>query len=186
MGASLQTTTLINPTRPSMIARIRLQRTFVQPVRRSFLTSAPRSVEASTLPAGVEVAPVKVKRPIGGLRGGIFGFLLGFSLASSYASYHLLEEYQAASAQLQASVEELQASTRKVSTHVRRIEEVEKDLKALADSTSGKEDLQRVRGEMKKLVDGLHIEFLDLRSHVWGMQQDLHSVIKKDNSTHRA
>ena len=35
---------------------------------------------------------------------------------------------------------------------MRRIEEVEKDLKALADSTAGKEDLQRVRGEMKKLV----------------------------------
>ncbi|KAG9123108.1 hypothetical protein FRC07_000223 [Ceratobasidium sp. 392] len=140
-----------------MIARVCLGRTLVQPTRR-FTTNAPRLAETtSALPAGVEVAPVKVKRPIGGLRGGIFGFLLGFSLASAYASYHLLEEYQAASAQLQASVEELQASTRKVSSHVRRIEEVEKDLKALADSTAGKEDVQRVRGEMKKLVDGLHI-----------------------------
>lgn len=53
-----------------MIARTCLQRTFVQPVRRSFFTSAPRFAETSTLPAGVEVAPVKVKRPIGGLRGG--------------------------------------------------------------------------------------------------------------------
>ena len=53
-----------------MIARTYLQRTFVQPARRSFLTSTPRFVEATTLPAGVEVAPVKVKRPIGGLRGG--------------------------------------------------------------------------------------------------------------------
>ncbi|CUA75084.1 hypothetical protein RSOLAG22IIIB_01725 [Rhizoctonia solani] len=118
----------------------------------------------------------------------IFGFLLGFSLASAYASYYLLEEYQAASAQLQASVEELQASTRKVivSSHVRRIEEVEKDLKALADNTSSKEDLQKARAEAKKLVDGLHIEFLDLRSHVWGMQQDLHSVIKKETGAQRA
>jgi hypothetical protein len=54
------------------------------------------------------------------LPGRIFGFLLGFSLASAYASYHLLEEYQAASAQLQASVEELQASTRKV-RHIKSI-----------------------------------------------------------------
>jgi len=167
-----------------MIARACLKRTLSQKNFRSFAISVPRSSETTSLPVGAEVAPVKVKRPIGGLRGGIFGFLLGFSLASAYASYHLLEEYQAASAQLQASVEELQVSTRKVSSHVRRIEEVEKDLKALADSTAGKEDLQRVRGEMKKLVDGLHIEFLDLRSHVWGMQQDLHSVIKKDSSTH--
>lgn len=104
-------------------------------------------------------------------------------MASAYASYHLLEEYQAASAQLQASVEELQASTRKASTiipqiilplptaepsqvssHVRRIEEVEKDLKALADNTSSKEDLQKVRSEMKKLVVRIPLQVLmDLR-----------------------
>ncbi|KAH7340675.1 hypothetical protein B0J17DRAFT_652382 [Rhizoctonia solani] len=186
-----------------MIARAYF-RTFAQPTRRYLTTSVPRLAEATStstststgLPAGVEIAPVKVKRPIGGLRGGIFGFLLGFSLASAYASYHLLEEYQAASAQLQASVEELQASTRKVMIFSSlsflitdggmRIEEVEKDLKALAENTSSKEDLQKARAEAKKLVDGLHIEFLDLRSHVWGMQQDLHSVIKKDTSAQRA
>lgn len=44
----------------------------------------------------------------------ITGFLFGFSLASSYAAYHLLDEYQKASASLQASVEELQQSTQKV------------------------------------------------------------------------
>lgn len=73
------------------------------------------------------------KKPIGGIRGGcaptslpihwvseflcrIVGFLFGFSLASSYAAYHLLDEYQKASAALQASVEELKLSTEKVST----------------------------------------------------------------------
>jgi hypothetical protein len=74
------------------------------------------------------------KKPIGGFRGGfiiiitiifslmlisfqisIIGFLLGFSLASSFAAYHLLEEYQRASAVLQTSVEELKVSTEKVS-----------------------------------------------------------------------
>jgi hypothetical protein len=53
-----------------MIARACLQRTLAQPVRRSFTTNAPRFAEEAVLPAGVEVAPVKVKRPIGGLRGG--------------------------------------------------------------------------------------------------------------------
>lgn len=46
--------------------------------------------------------------------GSIIGFLFGFSLASTYAAYHLLDEYKAASATLQASVLELQASTAKV------------------------------------------------------------------------
>ena len=118
------------------------------------------------------------KKPIGGFRGGfgfriarislgctnticligrIIGFLFGFSLASSYAAYHLLDEYKAASAALQASVEELQASTAKVTAQVRRIEAVEKDLKALSQSSASKDDLSRVRAEMKKLYDGLHI-----------------------------
>jgi len=44
----------------------------------------------------------------------IIGFLFGFSLASAYAAYHLLDEYKAASAALQASVEELKTSTSQV------------------------------------------------------------------------
>ncbi|KIK93096.1 hypothetical protein PAXRUDRAFT_829343 [Paxillus rubicundulus Ve08.2h10] len=125
------------------------------------------------------------KKPVGSFRGGIIGFLFGFSLASAFASYHLLDEYKAASAALQASVEELQASTEKVSAHVRRIEKVEKDLKALAQSSASKDDLSRVRTEVKKLYDGLHIEFLDLRSHVWGIQQDLHAIAKKEATSVR-
>ena len=72
---------------------------------------------------------------------------------------------------------------------MRRIEAVEKDLKALAQSSASKDDLSRVRAELKKVYDGLHIgayailncllviiltpntEFLDLRSHVWGMRK---------------
>ncbi|KAG6379371.1 hypothetical protein JVT61DRAFT_11835 [Boletus reticuloceps] len=110
----------------------------------------------------------------------IIGFLFGFSLASAYAAYHLLDEYKTASAALQASVEELQASTAKVTAHVRRIEAVEKDLKTLSQHSASKDDLSRVRAEVKKLYDGLHIEFLDLRNHVWGMQQDLHALAKKE------
>jgi len=122
------------------------------------------------------------RKPVGGFRGGIIGFLFGFSLASSFAAYHLLDEYRQASAALQASVEELQISTEKVSQHVRRIEAVEKDLKALSDSSAAKEDVSKVRAEIKRLYDGLHVEFLDLRSHVWGIQQDLHSLSKKDST----
>lgn len=44
-----------------------------------------------------------------------------------------------------------------MSAHVRRIEAVEKDLKALAQSSASKDDLSRVRAELKKVYDGLHI-----------------------------
>ncbi|KAF8272239.1 hypothetical protein EI94DRAFT_1697591 [Lactarius quietus] len=85
-----------------------------------------------------------------------------------------------ASATLQASVEELQQSTEKVTAHVRRIEAVEKDLKTLSNSSASKDDLSRLRAETKKIYDGLHIEFLDLRTFVWGMQQDVHAIMKRD------
>ncbi|KAJ6508879.1 hypothetical protein C8R45DRAFT_969144 [Mycena sanguinolenta] len=129
--------------------------------------------------------PATQTKPIGAFRGGIVGFLAGFSLAASIAAYNLLEEYQVASAALQASVEELKLSTEKISSHVRRIEAVEKDLKALGDASASKDDLSRLRAEVKKIYDGLHVEFLDLRSHVWGMQQDIHSLSKKDTTSVR-
>ncbi|RXW24478.1 hypothetical protein EST38_g1334 [Candolleomyces aberdarensis] len=148
---------------------------------RSFATTNARRAEVTPTPAAVVVQ----KKPIGGFRGGIVGFLFGFSLASSLAAYHLLEEYQRASAALQASVDELKVSTEKVSSHVRRIEAVEKDLQALTNASASKEDISKVRAEVKKLYDGLHVEFLDLRSHVWGIQQDLHKLSKKDSTSVR-
>ena len=103
----------------------------------------------------------------------MIGFLFGFSLASSFAAYRLLDEYKQASAALQASVEELQQSTEKVcqqlyfgpylscspqvTAHVRRIEAVEKDLKTLSNSSASKDELSRLRAEIKKIYDGLHI-----------------------------
>ncbi|CAL1712924.1 unnamed protein product [Somion occarium] len=152
-------------------------------VSRRLISTTPVIREAAATPNLGSVPPPK--RPVGAFRGGIVGFLFGFSLASSYAAYHLLDEYKQASAALQASVDELQQSTQKVSAHIRRIEAVEKDLKALRDASASKEDISRVRTEMKKLYEGLHIEFLDLRAHVWGIQQDLHSLSKKDSSSVR-
>ncbi|ETW81748.1 hypothetical protein HETIRDRAFT_318762 [Heterobasidion irregulare TC 32-1] len=153
---------------------------------RSFSTSRALR-EGSTANLG---APPVQKKPVGGIRGGVIGFLFGFSLASSFAAYRLLDEYKQASAALQASVEELQRSTEqalssKISAHVKRIEAVEKDLKALSGSSASKDDVSRVRGEMKKIYDGLHIEFLDLRAFVWGMQQDVHALAKKESTSVR-
>jgi len=154
---------------PRNCARTRLTRV------RQLATSAVRRAEAEAAPAVVKPAPPQ-KRPVGGFRGGLFGFFLGFSIASGFASYHLLDEYKLASATLERSVAELQESTMKVSQHVRRIEAVEKEVKALAERSASREETSKVRNEMKKLFDSLHIEFLDLKAHVAGMQQDLHSV----------
>jgi len=157
----------------------------VQPCSTRCFSSSSR-LFADAVPTAPNLGGVKpAKQPVGGFRGGIIGFLLGFSLASSFAAYHLLDEYKQASAALQASVLELQTSTEKVTAHIRRIENVEKDLKALAGTSAAKEDVSRLRAEMKKIYDGLHIEFLDLRSHVWGIQQDVHSLSKREGNSVR-
>ncbi|KAI5452776.1 hypothetical protein NCC49_000522 [Naganishia albida] len=101
------------------------------------------------------------------------GTFFGFSLASAYASYYLLQEYKLASSLLQGSVEDLQDSTVKMSNHLQRIEAVEKELKRLSSTSAVKEDVTKLRAEMKQVYDGLHVEVLDLRAHVWGVEQDL-------------
>ncbi|KAI0004620.1 hypothetical protein BJV74DRAFT_875804 [Russula compacta] len=151
-------------------------------VRHTSRTTQSRLLSSSAViregaPTHVGIPP-SPRKPVGGIRGSLIGFLFGFSLASSFAAYRLLDEYKQASATLQASVEELQKSTEKVSAHVRRIEAVEKDLKALSNSSASKDELSRLRAEVKKIYDGLHIEFLDLRTFVWGLQQDVHSIAK--------
>ncbi|KAJ3717094.1 hypothetical protein EV361DRAFT_884283 [Lentinula raphanica] len=157
-----------------------IQNTLTRTQCRSLTTT--RSLRNETPNVG---APVVQKKPIGGFRGGIVGFLFGFSLASSFAAYQLLDEYKQASAALQASVEELKLSTAQVTTQVRRIEAVEKDLKALSDASASKEDISRVRAEMKKLYNELNVELLDFRTHVWGLQQDVHALTKKSSTTVR-
>ncbi|TCD70908.1 hypothetical protein EIP91_001217 [Steccherinum ochraceum] len=175
MQRSMLTAASRRCTRPSQLAS-----------RRFLSATSVTRAEAVASPAAPNVGSVPPpQKPVGAFRGGIVGFLFGFSLASSYAAYYLLDEYKQASAALQASVEELQQSTHRVSNHIRRIEAVEKDLKALRDASASKEDISRVRAEMKKLYDGLHVEFLDLRSHVWGIQQDLHAFSKKESTSVR-
>ena len=51
----------------------------------------------------------------------------------------------------------------KISAHVRRIEAVEKDLKALAATTADKEELGRLRSETKKLYVSLYFHVTSLR-----------------------
>ncbi|KAF9973550.1 hypothetical protein BGZ73_003187 [Actinomortierella ambigua] len=142
---------------------------------RSFSTSTVARAEASASPV------VTYKRPVGGFRGGILGFLLGSTAAGAAGYYYLLEEYQTASNLLLASVEDLQASTSKVRDYAKKIESVEAELKKLKEKAATKEQLQELRTDVKKVYDGLNIEHLELKTHVWGLEQDLAASIKAKN-----
>ncbi|GFZ46962.1 hypothetical protein JCM24511_04188 [Saitozyma sp. JCM 24511] len=141
--------------------------TIRQPVSalRQLSTSAVRRDAVGTVGA-----PVVPKRPF-----------LGFSAASGLAIYYLQQEAKLASSLLMQSVEELQQGTGKITSHLDRLQTVEKELAAIKSSAAPKDDVAKVRGEMKKVYDGLHLELLDLRAHVWGVEQDLQKVVKTDS-----
>jgi len=143
--------------------------------QRPFTTSVRRLQDVGT------VGTLPPRRPVGGFRGGILGFLLGFSAASSFSIYYLQQENKVASGLLLASVDELQRGTGQITSHLDRLQTVEKDLGAVKSSVAGREDVTKVRNEMKKVYDGLHLELLDLRAHVWGVEQDLQKVVKSES-----
>lgn len=49
-----------------------------------------------------------------------------------------------------ASVDELQGSTARITNHLDRLQTVEKDLAALRTASAGKDDVGKVRAEVKK------------------------------------
>ncbi|OAQ35323.1 hypothetical protein K457DRAFT_66003, partial [Linnemannia elongata AG-77] len=106
----------------------------------------------------------------------ILGFLIGATAAGGAGYYYLLEEYQTASNLLLSSVEDLQASTNKVRDYAKKIESVEAELKTLKSKTATVEQLSELKSEVKKVYDGLNIEHLELKSHVWGLEMDLQKV----------
>ncbi|KAF9320391.1 hypothetical protein BKA57DRAFT_467580 [Linnemannia elongata] len=137
-----------------------------------------RHFSSSVVARTEQSAPVVVnyKRPVGGFRGGILGFLIGATAAGGAGYYYLLEEYQTASNLLLSSVEDLQASTNKVRDYAKKIESVEAELKTLKSKTATVEQLSELKSEVKKVYDGLNIEHLELKSHVWGLEMDLQKV----------
>ncbi|KAF9082806.1 hypothetical protein BGX29_006848 [Mortierella sp. GBA35] len=139
--------------------------------RRHFSSSAMARAEQASTPV-----VVNYKRPVGGFRGGILGFLIGATAAGGAGYYYLLEEYQTASNLLLSSVEDLQVSTNKVRDYAKKIESVEAELKTLRSKTATVEQLNELKSEVKKVYDGLNIEHLELKSHVWGLEMDLQKV----------
>ncbi|KAG2175660.1 hypothetical protein INT43_001307 [Umbelopsis isabellina] len=105
----------------------------------------------------------------GAVRGGLLGFLLGVTISGGIGYYYLLEEYNEASASLLQSVKDLQDSTDKVRDYARKIEAIDRDLAKLKDSAATSQQLTDLRHEFKKLYDGLNIEHLELKTHVWGL-----------------
>jgi len=113
---------------------------------------------------------------MGAFRGGLFGILLGATIAGGIGYYYLVDEYQTASSLLLSSVEELQMSTNRVRDYARKIESVDREVRKIREEAATKEEVAQLRVEMKKLYDSLSIEHLELKTHVWGIEQDIHRI----------
>ncbi|GAA5879941.1 hypothetical protein JCM1840_006938 [Sporobolomyces johnsonii] len=131
-------------------------------------------------------APVeRVRRPVGAFRGGLIGFLLGISAVGSYGYFVLLHDYAEASRALLESVDELKGTTDKMASHLRRIESVESTLAALSSNAATHAELASLREEYRKLFEAEHLDALNLKAHVWGIEQDLHKLTKTQNTSVR-
>ncbi|RGB27432.1 hypothetical protein C1646_644998 [Rhizophagus diaphanus] len=155
----------------------------IQLMKRSFTSTniardaAAQESSSSSTKIGTSVQPTR--KPIGGFRGGLIGFLVGLTIAGGAGYHYLLDEYNTASKLLLSSVEELQKSTNKVHDYTQKIERVELELKALQMSAATIDQIKELRGEVRQLYDSLHIEDLELKAYIYGIEQDVQAIMKK-------
>ncbi|GAA6059150.1 hypothetical protein JCM10212_003897 [Sporobolomyces blumeae] len=125
-------------------------------------------------------APTRtIQQPVGAFRGGVIGFLLGLTTVGAYGYYALLGDYARASQQLIRSVDELKQSTEAVTTQLSRITTLEYQLADLASRTSTTpRDVESLRQEFRKVSQGQHLDVLNLKAHVWALEQDLQNLSK--------
>jgi len=70
---------------------------------------------------------------------------------------------------LTGTISELHASTNALQSYISKIDALEKDFKKLEDQVIDKEGLEVVRGEFKKVVQGVRGEGLELKERVVGL-----------------
>ncbi|KAJ2890539.1 hypothetical protein GGI21_006134 [Coemansia aciculifera] len=134
------------------------------------------SVSTTGTSRPAQEAPKK-KRPIGGFRGGLVGFLLGVTSAGAFGFVYLIEEYQKATSLVLSSVDELEKSSLKVREYVKKIETVESDLNKLRASSATSQQLAQLKADWRKQNDILTRDHLELKAHVWEIEQDVDSAL---------
>ncbi|KAJ2776528.1 hypothetical protein H4R18_005625 [Coemansia javaensis] len=117
------------------------------------------------------------RRAIGGFRGGVLGFLLGVTTAGAFGFVYLIEEYHRATGLVLSSVEELERSSLKVKEYVKKIEAVEADVGRLRSNSATAQQLAQAKGDWRKQNDILARDLLELKAHVWQVEQDVDTAL---------
>ncbi|KAM0748100.1 hypothetical protein T439DRAFT_73685 [Meredithblackwellia eburnea MCA 4105] len=149
----------------------------------STLSPPPPLPPLPTAGANTGSEPVaSLRRPVGAFRGGLIGFLLGTSIVGAYGYFALLEDYAEASKTLLLSVEELKSSTSQLTSHLTRVSALEGSLSQLESKVktlAARTELDSMRAEYKGLIESEHLDYLSLKAHLWGVEQDLNALTKR-------
>lgn len=109
------------------------------------------------------------------------GFLLGVATAGSFGFVYLVDEYQKATSLVMGSVEELEKSSLKVKDYVKKIETVESNLQKLQQAAATTQQLAQAKADWRKQNDVLTRDHLELKAHVWEIEQDVDSALGRSS-----
>ncbi|ORX67618.1 hypothetical protein DL89DRAFT_285622 [Linderina pennispora] len=165
---------------PRIVARSASSRLATTAFRRFESTTA-KAAESAVSSRPAASAPKK-KRAIGGFRGGVVGFLLGATTAGAFGFVYLIEEYQKATSLVLSSVDELEKSSLKVKEYVKKIEAVEADLAKLRASSATTQQVAQLKADWRKQNDILARDHLELKAHVWEIEQDVDTALGRSSS----
>ncbi|KAJ2238116.1 hypothetical protein IWW45_000303 [Coemansia sp. RSA 485] len=112
----------------------------------------------------------------------VVGFLLGVTTAGAFGFVYLIEEYQKATGLVLSSVDELEKSSLKVKEYVKKIESVEAQLKKVRENGATTQQLAQLKADWRKQNDVLTRDHLELKAHVWEIEQDVDSALGRPAS----
>jgi len=122
---------------------------------------------------------VKLNRPAGAWRGGLVGFLLGLSITGLFCSKYVIQEYQRASKLLVSSIEELENCAQKLGNTVRRVDQIEQEVKQLKGAVGSKEDFSRLSLEMKQTYEDNSVDLLEQKAHLLCLTKDVRNLAQR-------
>ncbi|GAA6013890.1 hypothetical protein JCM11491_000459 [Sporobolomyces phaffii] len=169
---------------PTTLRLTRLASTVAAPAPETAPGRAPPlAVEQLATPPPLATVPPptrSIQQPVGAFRGGLIGFLLGLTALGGYGYYLLLGDYERASKQLVESVKNLELSTSLISSQLDRISVLETRLESVEASQVAQSQLAALRSEYKKLSESQHLDLINLKAHVWAIEQDLVNFEKRN------
>ncbi|KAJ1981904.1 hypothetical protein H4R34_001906 [Dimargaris verticillata] len=140
------------------------------------VSGAVQSATASVKPAPAKIVYTRKSS----VRSALFGLFFGATFASIFGASYLVEEIQKANSKLLSTVNDLYSETEKVRGYLKRITELENEIKELQSQTATHNNLHKLREDMRKLYDQVSREQLSLRAQLRDVELDVNNALKNE------